>query len=70
MTRIFDPFINKTENDIERLSILTNEIFTGFKQHVLNHRTLTKDIKLREEIFNANIYLGEEAKSLGLFSLI
>ena len=40
----------------------------NFKDHVLKFREkkLIKDETIRNEIFNANIYLGERSKEIGL----
>ena len=63
--RIFNRFSDSCENDNIYINNLLKEISVNFKDHVMKYRKFTcNDIK-KDEIFNANAYLGEEAKTIG-----
>lgn len=51
---------------IERMKQIQSEIFATFKSHILKHRGTKFSDDDHEKLFNADVFLGEEAKSIGL----
>jgi ClpP class serine protease len=65
MQRVLDPFTEKTEKDYQKLGNMADEIYLGFRQHVETYRKITDDPIEREKVFNANVFLADEAKNVG-----
>lgn len=63
--KILDAFTEKSDSDIVHLKHFMKDIDTSFKSHVLKYRKLKCDEVKKEEVMNANIYLGQEAKDIG-----
>jgi ClpP class serine protease len=70
MKRILDPFTSKTEEDYEKLGKFSKDIFIGFKEHVEAHRKISEDPVERDKVFNANVFLADEAKQAGYILFI
>ena len=46
---------------------MIKDVHVNFKQHVLKYRKdrLTKDDVMLEKVFNADIFVGQDAKDIG-----
>jgi ClpP class serine protease len=67
MHKAFDIFKQKTEKELHYVEEYSKEVFERFKDHVETNRKakLTTDANELDKLFNANIYLSQEAKSIG-----
>jgi len=45
---------------------MQDEIFVSFRAHVMSHRESKFDEANHDQIFSADVVVGEEAKALGL----
>jgi ClpP class serine protease len=65
MQRVLDPFTDKSEKDYLKLEKMAEEIYLGFREHVETYRKITDNPIEREKVFNANVFLADEAKNAG-----
>jgi ClpP class serine protease len=72
MAKAFDIFRTKTEKELHYINEFANEIFHRFKDHVEANRKdkLSKNEVDMDKLFNANVYLSQEAKNVGLIDSI
>jgi ClpP class serine protease len=72
MKLVFDMFRHKTGKDYQYIEEYSKKIFEEFKGHVILNRgdRLTKDVKELDKIFNANVFLAEEARANGYSSVV
>ena len=64
----FDPTARNdvSEELVETIKSMQAEIFVSFRDHVNKHRADKFDQTKLDQIFSADVVLGEEAKALGL----
>jgi ClpP class serine protease len=65
--RLTDVFQHKSEEEIKHLRTHLLDLHETFKNHVIKHRgdRIISDEAYRHRIFNADIFLGEEAQKIG-----
>ena len=63
-----DIFEHKSEKETEFLKELITDVHSNFKDHVMKYRKdkLTTDGVYLDRLLNADIFIGEEAKQIGL----
>ena len=64
---ILDMFSHKKQEDYAAIEKVTTNIRIAFQDHVIKYRKekLTKNEEALDLIFNANVFLGDDAKKLG-----
>jgi hypothetical protein len=67
MLKAFDIFRKKSEKELKYIEEYTMDIFESFKSHVKDSRDgkLTNNPNELTGVFNADIYVANEAKALG-----
>lgn len=67
LNKSLDLFQHKSEEEFEVLTKMIKDVHVNFKQHVLKYRKdkLTKDNVMLEKVFNADIFVGQDAKDIG-----
>jgi serine protease SohB len=67
LNKSLDLFQHKSEEEFEVLRNMIKDVHVNFKQHVLKYRKdrLTKDDVMLEKVFNADIFVGQDAKDIG-----
>jgi ClpP class serine protease len=67
LNKSLDLFQHKSEEEFEFMRSMIKDVHVNFKEHVMRYRKdkLTKDEVMLERIFNADIFVGQDAKDLG-----
>lgn len=67
LNKSLDLFQHKSEEEFEIFKKMIKDVHVNIKQHVLKYRKdrLTKDNVMLEKVFNADIFVGQDAKDIG-----